>query len=405
MAPALVKALAVLTPSVALAGEVLRVPLNRRERTSEEWQSLLNARKETLLGASQGGQSPTLPIHDFQDTLYTATIMVGTPGQPEEVIFDTGSSNLWVPNRQPRNAKSDSKKKHTYSHDKSSSYKKDGSPFNIAYGSGPVAGFLSVDDVSFNGLKLNDYKFAEVNNMQGLGPSYYNSPMDGILGMGWDSLSQDGCKSPMKALVESGQLAEPVFAFYLSADSSKSELVLGGVDQNHYSGEFQYIPLSSESYWQVHLNALKVGDKQIGHIFKTQNAFVDSGTSFMNGPEQDVEGIAKLMGAEFDQKVGLFVLDCNKLDSVPGVTFTLGGGWTEKGTDFTLEAKDLLVPSAALPPQAGKICPLAIMPGGGPWILGDVFMRKFYVKFDYGNQRIGIAKSTGATSKIAEVIV
>merc|ERR1719478_561655 len=152
--------------------------------------------------------------------------------------------------------------------------------------------------------------------------------------MGWGALAQAHCTCPMQALVESGQLSEPVFAFYLGPNG-KSELVLGGVDKAHYTGDFQYIPLSSESYWQVHLNTLKVGDKQIGGLLKTQNAFVDSGTSFLSGPQGDVIAIAKGMGASFNRKVGLFTLPCDKVASAPGVTFTLGGAWTEKGTDFT----------------------------------------------------------------------
>jgi len=183
--------------------------------------------------------------------------------------------------------------------------------------------------------------------------------------------------------------------------NDKSELVLGGVDKAHYTGDFAYIPLSSETYWQVHLNTLKVGGTQIGGLFKTQNAFVDSGTSFLSGPEQDVEQMGYAMGAKMDPKVGLFTLDCDKVDGAPNVTFTLGGGWKEHGTDFTLSAKDMLVPDGSLPPAAGKVCALAIMPGGGPWILGDVFMRKFYVQFDWGQKRIGVAPSTAGASDVS----
>jgi len=402
----LLKSLAVLGPGLAVAGDVIRIPLNRREKTPEELQGILKVVQEraALLKSSEGA-APTLPIHDFQDTLYTATITVGTPGVKEDVIFDTGSSNLWVPNHQPKLATSRSQYKHLYNHNSSSTYQTDGTPFNIQYGSGPVSGFLSTDDISFNGLKLKDYKFAEITDMTGLGQLYVNSPMDGILGMGWGALVQDGCTAPMQSLVESGQLSEPVFAFYMGPHG-KSELVLGGVDKKHYTGDFQYVPLNSESYWQVHLNSLKVGDTKIGGLIKTQNAFVDSGTSFLAGPMQDVTQMGKAMGAEFNEQVGLFTLDCDKVNSAPGVTFTLGGGWTQHGSDFTLEAKDVLVPSASLPPSIkGKSCALAIMPGGGPWILGDVFMRKFYVKFDWGQKRMGFAPSTAASDDSETVIV
>ena len=49
--------------------------------------------------------------------------------------------------------------------------------------------------------------------------------------------------------MKSGQLPEPVFAFYLG-NQHPGELVFGGVDPKHYTGSFSFVPLSSESYWE-----------------------------------------------------------------------------------------------------------------------------------------------------------
>ena len=32
------------------------------------------------------------------------------------------------------------------------------------------------------------------------------------------------------------------------------ELVLGGTDPKHYFGNFTYVPLTSETYWEFHMN-------------------------------------------------------------------------------------------------------------------------------------------------------
>lgn len=367
------RALLAIAPALAL-GQVLRVPMVKRERSFQEWSASIRSasRRAHLLSAS--GHS--VEIDDFQNAAYYGEITVGTPGQKELVIFDTGSSNLWVPNINPDGAKKD-----LYDHTKSSSYSANGKAFQIQYGSGPVAGFLSADDVAFGGLQLNKYLFAEINNTAGLGQSYTASPFDGILGLGWSAIAQDGCIAPMAALVASGKLEEPVFAFYLG-NQKPGELVFGGVDSSHYTGDFTYVPLSAETYWQVALGGIKVGATPVSS--STSSAIVDSGTSLLVGPEADVEAVAKQLGAV--QQQGAYIVDCSKT-TLPSLTFSLGG------QDFSLTVKDMVLQ------QQGSQCLLGLQAANLPlWILGDVFMRKYYVKFDWGQKRIGVALAATSSS-------
>ena len=107
-------------------------------------------------------------INDFQNAQYFGEIEVGTPGQKFNVIFDTGSSNLWIPSKTCENCGSHP----TYDHDASSTYQKNGTKFNIMYGSGPVSGYLSEDSVAVADISVTDQTFAEIEDVSGLGPAY-----------------------------------------------------------------------------------------------------------------------------------------------------------------------------------------------------------------------------------------
>merc|ERR1711924_3229 len=120
---------------------------------------------------------------------------------------------------------------------------------------------------TMGGLPAKNQAFAEVENAGGLG-------------LGWDSISVDGVKTPFHNLVDSGALAEPVFAFYLG-DNQPGSLMLGGTDKSHYTGDFTYVPLASEDYWSIKLDGMKVGGDSMSDCTK---AIVDSGTSLLAGP-------------------------------------------------------------------------------------------------------------------------
>jgi hypothetical protein len=323
------------------------------------------------------GRKSYINIDDFMNAQFYGEIEVGTPPQRVKVIFDTGSANLWVPNKKPfftRHA--------IYNHEKSSTYKKNGTIFKIVYGSGPVSGFFSRDNVQLGDLVLKDYNFAEVDNVQGLGPAYYIGKFDGILGLGWDSIVVGGGSSPFGALVRSGQLEKPEFAFYLG-DLEEGELVLGGSNSERYEGKVTQVPLIAETYWEVALGGISVGGNSLDT--DTKRAIVDSGTSLLAGPVRDVKRIAQLVGAT-PLIAGEYAIDCDKIKTGPAVAFKLGD------TVFTLDPVDYILD------QQG-VCLLGMMginippPNGPLWILGDVFMRKYYTVFDWGNRQLRIAKA------------
>merc|ERR1719436_371212 len=107
----------------------------------------------------------------------------------------------------------------------------------------------------------------------------------------------------------------PVFAFYLpTTNGQDGELVFGGIDQSHYTGDLVDVPLTSESYWEVSLDAMKFGGDAV--ISSPQKAIIDSGTSLLAGPKDAVGALAQKVGAT--SVMGKeYAIDCSKKASLP----------------------------------------------------------------------------------------
>jgi len=195
------------------SSEVIKVPIKKVDNHDFVNGLLTNEKKSSHSHGLGLGQHGDVIIKDYQNAQYYGDITVGTPGQKFTVIFDTGSSNLWVPTKSCSifNCALHSK----FDSSKSSTYIKNGTEFRIQYGSGPVAGYFSQESVTIGGVKVKSQDFAEINDASGLGIGYKLGKFDGILGMGFDTISVGGVKSPFHNMMVQGLLDEPVFAFYL----------------------------------------------------------------------------------------------------------------------------------------------------------------------------------------------
>jgi len=349
----------------------LRIPIQRLEKPIQELQI------HNRLGAT-----PAVDLNNFQNAQFYGAVQLGSEKQSFEVIFDTGSSNFWVPSSSCGILKCGLKPK--YDHTKSTSYEADGKKFHIQYGSGSADGIFSRDDVSIGGAVAKNITFAEVSD-PGMGVAFLIGRFSGILGMGWQSISVGGYPTIFDQLVAQKAVDSNEFAFYLSgASGEKGELVFGGVDKSHFTGDLTYVPLSNETYWEVSLDSMDLG----GVPATAKRAIVDSGTSLLAGPSADVKAFAEKVGAT--SVMGKeWSISCTA--SLPTIKVTIGGA------SFELEGKDYII-------QAGSQCILGMMgidmPAGRDplWILGDVFMRKYYVVFDGAQKRLGIAPAVQAAN-------
>eukprot|EP01054_Gregarina_sp_Poly1_P002854 Gregarina_sp_Poly_1__2853@NODE_1797_length_3309_cov_939_133560_g1138_i1_p1_GENE_NODE_1797_length_3309_cov_939_133560_g1138_i1NODE_1797_length_3309_cov_939_133560_g1138_i1_p1_ORF_typecomplete_len497_score63_89Asp/PF00026_23/3_6e65TAXi_N/PF14543_6/4e11TAXi_N/PF14543_6/1_3e04_NODE_1797_length_3309_cov_939_133560_g1138_i12151705 len=223
-------------------------------------------------------------IHDYQNSQYYGTIGLGSPRQDFSVIFDTGSSNLWVPS----NACAWSCLGHAkYDAKKSTSAKHDGRGFQISYGSGSVAGNLTVDLLEVGPIADPEQTFGAISDASGLGLTYIISKFDGIFGLGWPSIAVDSLKPPLMDFADKKLIPSAVFAFHLGKKNKEDgELTIGGYHNETITGPIRWIPLVEKDYWSIKLDGLRVGHADLlQHPLK---AIVDSGTSLLAAPKGQV---------------------------------------------------------------------------------------------------------------------
>ncbi|CAG9464763.1 unnamed protein product [Pedinophyceae sp. YPF-701] len=240
-----------------------------------------------------------VPLSNFMDAQYYGPIGLGTPAQPFTVIFDTGSSNLWIPSSKCTFSNIACWLHHRYDSTKSSSYTAVGDDFAIEYGSGSMEGFVSQDSLAWGDLTCPDQQFAEAVKEPGI--AFVAARFDGILGMGFKEIAVNGINPPFYNLFEKGLVDQDVFSFWLNRnedDENGGELVLGGVDPAHFTGEHTWVPITHPSYWLFTMSGLTVPDKGGSFCVGGCNAIADTGTSLIAGPPEEVRQLNKLIGAQ-----------------------------------------------------------------------------------------------------------
>ena len=331
--------------------------------------------------------NPILPQKDYGDVEYVGSVQIGTPAQPFTVIFDTGSSNLWVPSVRCTDCKaSPGCCNHTrYDSSNSSTYTKVGTPYVLPYGSGTVEGVISQDNVNFGGLTIQGQQFGE--STAEPGDVWAEVDFDGILGMAYPAASDPpGIVPPFDQLVAQKLVAEAVFSTYLASNNSNSSvLILGGIDTAYYTGEITYAKLnilqSLLGYWLITGTDIKADNKSL-HNCLLCPLIVDTGTSVITGPPGHVEPLIKA--------IGTVNADCSNWDSLPTISFTIGG------EELTLESSYYVIYGDDGTGTGTNSCQLGIEPlniGLPFWILGDPFLRKHYTVFDRAQNRVGFAEA------------
>ncbi|CAO1623794.1 unnamed protein product [Parajaminaea phylloscopi] len=318
-----------------------------------------------------------VPLSDFLNAQYFADISLGTPPQNFKVVLDTGSSNLWVPSTGCSSIACFLHAK--YDNTASSTYKKNGTEFKIQYGSGAMEGFVSQDILRIGDLEIKHQDFAEATSEPGLAFAF--GKFDGILGLALDRISVNGVVPPFYQMLDQKLLDEPVFTFKLgSSEEDGGEAIFGAIDDSQFEGKLTWAPLKRPAYWEVDLNSLALGDDELE--FDSAGAAIDTGTSLIAMPTDTAEILNKAIGAKKGWQ-GQYSVDCEKLSSLPDLTFTFDG------KKYPLSPSDYI-----LQVQGSCISSFTGLDIPGPYplfIVGDVFLRRYFTAYHLGKEAVGFA--------------
>nr|XP_016937370.1 lysosomal aspartic protease [Drosophila suzukii] len=313
---------------------------------------------------------------------YTIGVCIGTPLQCFNLLFDTGSADMWVPSAKCPVSNEACQEHNKYNSSASSSYVPDGRGFSLQYGTGSLSGFLSTDTVDIDGLVIRNQTFAEA--ITEPGTTFVDSSFDGVIGMALAPLSA-GITTPFDNIIQQGLVKRSVFSVYLRREGTSEfggEVIWGGVDRSIYRGSINYVTISMPAYWQFTANSVKIQDTL---LCDGCQAIADTGTSFIVVPLRAYNSINRLLNAT-DSGEGDAFVDCSNLCNLPNVHVNIGG------TTYTLNPKDYIYKVQDTNNQTLCLSGFTYLEGNLLWILGDIFLGKVYTVFDVGNERIGFAR-------------
>jgi len=313
---------------------------------------------------------------------------LGTPAQIFQVGFDIGSADFWVVDKEcvtrPCQGNATIYTRRQFNTTASTTYKLQSSSFESAVGAVTVKGVLAQDQFYVAGIGNRNQSFGVANNVTN---GFTEVPMDGVLGLGFPSLSVlnstmgfDGIKS---------QLDKALFSIFVERKSNLSQpttnalISYGKKDASNCVSTWNSVNVSVDDYWQFTMSGLKVGN------FKSrtnQEAILYTFSPFIVGPQSSIEWIVNATSATWEDAYHLYSTNCSST-TLPDIVFTIGG------KDYAIPPNNYLI-------QLGdkSRCFLTVMPSnleslGFNWILGAPFLRSFCTAYNFDDKTISFANT------------
>ncbi|CAG8629833.1 12568_t:CDS:2 [Ambispora gerdemannii] len=299
------------------------------------------------------------------DNSWTAAIPVGTPPITVYLQVDTGSGATVV--------------LAPYQPSLSQTMKKEpGDDITIEFASGfKVSGPLVRDVFRIGHITIPDYKFLAGTNITG------EAPGNGILGL--------GIKSPIPSDITIGT---PLLGIQL-VKGGGGQLLFGGIDHSIIIGSITYEKQTVKDQWIIPLKLVFTsGGVELSADSRIKpnrpiesNGLIDSGSTVVYVDDELANAFYRTIPGYNISADGFYTIPCDiKVSTLPVVKLLINN------REFPIPRADLVFePTKENPKQClGGI--QGTQPDPNQWIIGDTFIKNYYVIFDRGEGQIGIAQ-------------
>lgn len=239
------------------------------------WKPLANISPDEFSALVSSGSIVAPAINVLSS--YLLVCALGTPAQAVELIFDTGSSILWVqpPFYNPQTSTTDRNLNET---------------FEMWYGSIETQGSFHSDKLMLGSVSI-DQDIGIADYVKGLGPQTH-----GLVGFGPPELSNRTSKrrlvpTPMENLLSAGMIKRNVFGVYFERMKDgqdrvrNGEVVLGGFDTTRYEGNITWTDPATSSpantFWGVRFDNITFGDTDLSEGQGGVEGIADTGATLI----------------------------------------------------------------------------------------------------------------------------
>jgi hypothetical protein len=295
---------------------------------------------------------------------YYGQVQIGSPKQTFDVVFDTGSSDLWIPSSKCIEDGCISHQR--FDGVRSETYKNTKTPFEIEYGTGEVSGVVSEDIISLGELSSKKpIRFAESLTSSSL---FGRAVFDGVFGLAYQEMSSSGERPPFLAMMDQRTVRHGMFGFFMG--KGFGELSIGGYDSDKVKNgdDILWSNVVKKGYWEIKIEKVKTGKTDF--LGTPVHALVDTGTTQIIMPVDLARHLhAQILPGARHIHDGIYSLPCNG-KNMPAIRVQVGGQMFKVPPSlYTLQE---IAPGRCMSGFAGEEV------DGTAWILGDVFLRSVY---------------------------